>query len=65
MTCEILVPQPGVEPGPLAVRVQSSSHWTIWKFLKNLVLIKGEEEKEMTGVLQEGKNKQTNIALIS
>ena len=58
VACEILVPQPGIEPGPLAVRVQSSSHWTIRKFLKNLVLIKGAEEKEMTGVLPEGE-KQT------
>ena len=24
----ILVPKTGIEPGPLAVKVQSSSHWT-------------------------------------
>ena len=26
--CRILVPQPGIEPTPLAVRVQSPNHWT-------------------------------------
>ena len=29
----ILVPQTGIEPGPLAVKVQSSSHWTANKDL--------------------------------
>ena len=28
VTCGILVPQPGIEPGPLAVKMQSSNHWT-------------------------------------
>ena len=27
MACGILVPQPGTEPGPSAVRVQSPNHW--------------------------------------
>ena len=27
MACEILVPRPGTEPGPSAVRVQSPNHW--------------------------------------
>ena len=26
--CRILVPQPGIEPGPPAVQVQSPNHWT-------------------------------------
>ena len=26
--CEILVPQPGIEPGPSAVKAQSPNHWT-------------------------------------
>ena len=26
--CGILVPQPGIEPGPRAVKAQSSNHWT-------------------------------------
>ena len=30
--CRILVPQPGMEPRPSAVRVQSSNHWTAWEF---------------------------------
>ena len=28
MACGILVPGPGIEPGPSAVRVQSPNHWT-------------------------------------
>ena len=30
--CGILVPQPGIELGPSAVRVQSSNHWTTREF---------------------------------
>ena len=30
--CRILVPQPGIELGPSAVRVQSSNHWTTREF---------------------------------
>ena len=26
--CRILVPQPGIEPRPLAVKVPSPNHWT-------------------------------------
>ena len=33
MACEILVPQPGIEPGPSAVEAQSSNHWTAREFL--------------------------------
>ena len=29
MACGILVPQPGIKPGPLAVKVQSPNHWTV------------------------------------
>ena len=32
MTCEILVPQPGIELWPSAVRTQSSNHWTTREF---------------------------------
>ena len=37
--CGILVPQPGIEPRPLAVRVRSPNYWTarefpIWLFFK-------------------------------
>ena len=28
MTCRILVPQPGIEPAPLAAKAQSPNHWT-------------------------------------
>ena len=30
--CGILVPQPGIEPAPLAVKSQSPKHWTARKF---------------------------------
>ena len=36
--CGILVPQPGIEPGPSAVRAQSSNHWTTREFPKGLFL---------------------------
>ena len=32
MTCEILVPWPGTEPRPLAVRVWSPNHWAAREF---------------------------------
>ena len=32
VACGILVPQPWIEPGPLAVKAQSPSHWTTRKF---------------------------------
>ena len=31
-TCGILVPQPGIKPGPLAVRALSPNHWTTREF---------------------------------
>ena len=31
MTCEILVPWPGIEPRPSAVKVRSPNHWTARK----------------------------------
>ena len=40
--CGILVPQPGIAPRPLAVKAQSSNHWTTrefpWLFFENFVL---------------------------
>ena len=32
MACEILVLQPGIKPGPLAVRAWSPNHWTTREF---------------------------------
>ena len=34
MACRILVPQPGIEPHPSAMRVMNSDHWTTREFLK-------------------------------
>ena len=28
VACEILVPHPGIEPGPTAVKARSPNHWT-------------------------------------
>ena len=28
----ILVPQPGIEPGPTAGEAQSPNYWTTWEF---------------------------------
>ena len=32
MACEILVPQPGTEPGPSSAKGQSPNHWTAREF---------------------------------
>ena len=36
--CGILVPWPGIEPGPSAVKVLSPNHWTSRKFPKTSIL---------------------------
>ena len=36
MACGILVPQPGIEPGPMAVEVLSPNHWIARECPKNL-----------------------------
>ena len=44
VACGILVPQPGIEPGPLAERAWSPNHWTarefpeLWLFLSHYIL---------------------------
>ena len=32
MACRTLVPQPGIEPAPSAVKAQSPNHWTTKEF---------------------------------
>ena len=32
MTCKILILQPGIEPGPLAVKARSPNNWTTSEF---------------------------------
>ena len=32
VACGILVPQPGIEPGPSAVKARSPNHWTAREF---------------------------------
>ena len=33
VACRILVPQPGIEPRPTAIKVLSPNHWTAREFL--------------------------------
>ena len=33
--CGIIVPRPGIEPGPSAVKARSPNHWTPGEFLKH------------------------------
>ena len=39
MACGILVPQPGIEPRPLAVKAQNLNHWTIREFPMDLYYV--------------------------
>ena len=43
VACGMLVTQPGIEPGPLAVKVWSPNHWTAREFLQCLFKIHNEE----------------------
>ena len=59
MTCGILVPQPVIEPVPLAVRTWSPNHWTIREFLEkyfksNILSIFKELKKIISKKLNEG-----------
>ena len=51
LACEILVPRPGIEPIPPAVKVWSLSHWTyreVPKFILGVVYSMGFENGIMT-----------------
>ena len=39
-TCGILVPRPGIDSGPSAVKAQSPSHWTAREFPERLNIIR-------------------------
>ena len=39
VACRILVPQPGIEPGPLAVRALSPNHWATREFPNFLIYL--------------------------
>ena len=36
MACRILVPQPGIQPGPLAGKAQGPNHWMASEFSVSL-----------------------------
>ena len=43
--CEILVPQPGIKPRPMAVKVASPNHWTAREIPgEDLLLIKTKKQ---------------------
>ena len=37
--CGILVPQPGIQPRPSALRAQNLNHWTTWEVPTPVLLI--------------------------
>ena len=41
VACGILVPQPGIKPRPLAVKVQSPNHWTARNSQKKIYILDG------------------------
>ena len=38
MACRILIASTGIEPGPLAGKVQSPNHWTVREFPESVIL---------------------------
>ena len=44
-TCRIIIPRPGIEPVPSAVKAQSPNHWTAREFLGWLLLKKKTKTK--------------------
>ena len=46
MACGILAPQPGIEPGPSAVKASSPNHWTARELPGVEVYARKEEGKE-------------------
>ena len=43
--CGVLVPQPGIEPMPLALAVQSLNHWTTRDIPKNNKILKLQKKE--------------------
>ena len=37
VACEILVPRPGIKPGPLTVKARSPNHWTNRESLRTFI----------------------------
>ena len=50
MACGILVPQPGIEPRPSAVRVQSPNHWAAREF-PDSIIFSGKNPTERSDLL--------------
>ena len=61
MVCRILVLQPGIEPGPPALRVQKLNPWTAreipelcilkWRFYVKLIFITIRKKKQQNSLL--------------
>ena len=46
--CEILIPRPGIEPGPSAVKVQSPNHWTAREYPATALFLTAHNWKKLT-----------------
>ena len=47
--CGILVPQPGIEPGPLTVKTRSPNHWTTREFPSIYKKMHNDDNTQSTG----------------
>ena len=47
--CGILIPQPGVEPGPSAVRARSPNHWIARESQHGTIFIKHKIKQHIVG----------------
>ena len=53
MAYRILVPWPGIEPGPSAVKAPSPNHWTAREFPNNILFLKKSLKKKKYGKILE------------
>ena len=51
MACEILIPQPGIEPTPPTVETWSPNHWIAREFSPNMLLKVGKKTHGEAGSL--------------
>ena len=56
--CRILVPPPGIEPGPLAVKVLHPNHWTAREFPNFSIEYESIAQVKMSGLEENFLNEQ-------
>ena len=54
MAYKVLVPQPAIKPGPLAVKAQSPNHWTAREFPGHLLSQNYIVRKDISSCLELG-----------